>query len=585
MKSERWALRPARAALAGFAAIAITVSMLTFAPQPPAQAADASRFDPGYLISDYAFFNGAAMSEAEIQAFLESKSGECRNTNCLDILRLDTQDKPVTARCNGYDGEPRESAARILYKVQVSCNISAKALLVTLEKEQSLVTAREPSDSRLERAMGYYCPDDPNRPGYCDPAFAGFFNQVYNAAAQFQRYRQNGGGNYPPGTRSIFYHPTSNPAYYNPPRCGSKSVTIKNLATSGLYTYTPYTPNDAAMQNLYGTGDACSSYGNRNFWRLYTDWFGSPTTLVPAGVRTTTVAGLDRYVTSATIATSAYPSGASTVYVAAGTAFPDGLSAAPAAAVQSAPLLLSARDHVPAPIVDAIRALAPQRIVMLGGPLVFDPAVEQTLAGLAPTFERIAGESRYDTARLLARSAFPSGATTAYIATGENFPDALAASAAAGAQRAPVLLVRSSDTTVDPALATLLQELGVTRVVVMGAAPVIRPELETALRAVPGVTRVDRFAGQTRYDTALALNRSEFARASRAFIASGTSFADAMSAAAVAGKVGAPIVLSNGTCTIPAALQHLVDAGVTDVTVLGGPLVMRSTVREYLSCG
>ena len=584
MMSERWALRPVRAAAAAVAASVIALSMLTFVPQPAAQAADASRFDPGYLISDYAFFNGAAMSEAEIQAFLESKGNPCTNSNCLDIYRQATTTREATPRCKAYQGEASESAARILYKVQTACGISAKALLVTLQKEQGLVTAAAPSDRMIRVAMGYGCPDT----APCDALYYGFFNQVYTAAAQFQRYRMSPTSfRHRVGTMDVATHPRSftPDARFTPSQCPFIRVDIENAATAGLYNYTPYTPNASAMSNLYGTGDSCASYGNRNFWRYYTDWFGSPTTLVPAGVRTTTVAGLDRYVTSATIATSAYPSGASTVYVAAGTAFPDGLSAAPAAAVQSAPLLLSARDHVPAPIVDAIRALAPQRIVMLGGPLVFDPAVEQTLAGLAPTFERIAGESRYDTARLLARSAFPSGATTAYIATGENFPDALAASAAAGAQRAPVLLVRSSDTTVDPALATLLQELGVTRVVVMGAAPVIRPELETALRAVPGVTRVDRFAGQTRYDTALALNRSEFARASRAFIASGTSFADAMSAAAVAGKVGAPIVLSNGTCTIPAALQHLVDAGVTDVTVLGGPLVMRSTVREYLSCG
>jgi putative cell wall-binding protein len=575
-----------RALISALAGMAIVVPSLTLAPAQPASAADASRFDPGYLISDYAFFNGAAMSEAEIQAFLESKSGVCTNANCLDVLQLDTQDKSVTVRCNGYVGQPAERASRILYKIQTSCNISAKALLVTLEKEQSLVTSTGPSSGRLERAMGYYCPDDPTRPGYCDPAYAGFFNQVYNAAAQFQRYRQNGGGNYPVGQRTIFFHPTSNPAYYNPPKCGSKVVNIRNLATSGLYTYTPYTPNDAAMANLYGTGDSCSSYGNRNFWRLYTDWFGSPTTLVPAGVKTTSIAGVDRYVTAATISAQAYPSGASTVYLAAGTAFPDGLSAAPVAAAQGAPLLLTAKDHVPAPTLDEIRRLSPTRIVILGGPLVLDPTIEANLAGLAPTIERVAGIDRYETARLLARSVFPAATTTtAYIATGDNFPDALAASAAAGAQRAPVLLVKPTDTAVSPELVEILRYFGVTRIVIMGATPVIGAALESSLRSVTGVTRVDRFGGQTRYDTALALNRSEFPRATRAYIASGTSFADAMSAAAVAGAVKAPIVLSNGTCVIPGALQHLVDAGVTEVSVLGGPLVMRSTVREYLSCG
>jgi hypothetical protein len=52
-------------------------------------------------------------------------------------------------------------------------------------------------------------------------------------------------------------------------------MTIKNKATARLYVYTPYTPNKAALTNLYGLGDSCSTYGNRNFWRIFNDWFGS----------------------------------------------------------------------------------------------------------------------------------------------------------------------------------------------------------------------------------------------------------------------------------------------------------------------
>jgi hypothetical protein len=54
-------------------------------------------------------------------------------------------------------------------------------------------------------------------------------------------------------------------------------VNILNQATANLYDYTPYVPNSAALNNLYGLGDGCSSYGNRNFWRIYNDWFGSTT--------------------------------------------------------------------------------------------------------------------------------------------------------------------------------------------------------------------------------------------------------------------------------------------------------------------
>ncbi|MDO9589801.1 MAG: hypothetical protein Q7J04_01495, partial [Microcella sp.] len=127
----------------------------------------ASQFEAGYLISDYAFFNRSAMSESEIQAFLEARiDGPCLNSNCLASFRVTTTNKVVTPRCNGYTGAPNESAARIIYKVQVSCGVSAKVILATLQKETSLVTLRAPLDWRIERAMGYYCPDDPNNPGW-----------------------------------------------------------------------------------------------------------------------------------------------------------------------------------------------------------------------------------------------------------------------------------------------------------------------------------------------------------------------------------------------------------------------------------
>lgn len=125
--------------------------------------------------------------------------------------------------------------------------------------------------------MGYYCPDDSSRPGWCHPDFGGFFNQVYNAASQIIRYRQQPEDfGYRAGRINVIkYHPNA--------ACGTTEVFIENDATAALYIYTPYVPNQSALSNLYGLGDECSSYGNRNFWRLYTDWFGSTGTGASVG--------------------------------------------------------------------------------------------------------------------------------------------------------------------------------------------------------------------------------------------------------------------------------------------------------------
>ncbi len=63
---------------------------------------------------------------------------------------------------------------------------------------------------------------------------------------------------------------------YNPNAgCGGTNVYIQNQATAGLYSYTPYQPNPSALANLNGGGDSCGAYGNRNFWVLFNNWFGS----------------------------------------------------------------------------------------------------------------------------------------------------------------------------------------------------------------------------------------------------------------------------------------------------------------------
>lgn len=248
-----------------------------------AEAADARLFDPSYIISDPLFYDSAAMTESEIAGFLQARIGTCLNSNCLNVVRVDTQSRSATPMCSAYQGAPQESAARILFKVQQACGISAKVLLVTLEKEQSLVSHRSPTLSKLDRAMGYACPDNTAIPGWCDPAYGGLYNQLYWAASQMKRY-----GN-PPGTSNYFtWFPVGSPSrvqFHPNTACGSDVITIKNKATAALYYYTPYQPNAAALVNLYGTGDGCSSYGNRNFWRMYTDWFGSPTgpSLSPVG--------------------------------------------------------------------------------------------------------------------------------------------------------------------------------------------------------------------------------------------------------------------------------------------------------------
>ncbi|WP_426623244.1 hypothetical protein ACPPVW_11430 [Leifsonia sp. McL0607] len=237
----------------------------------PANALDGSQFDPAEIISDANFYDSAAMTQADIQSFLSAKAA-CGNSLCLSAGQFPSSSKPADAMCQAYSGGGAESAAAIVFKVQQACSISAKVILVTLQKEQGLVTTSSPTTGQINKAMGYACPDT----SACDTTYYGLFNQVYSAAHQFVRY-----GN-PPGTSNYFtWFPVGSPSAVRysttpPPDCAAPVITIKNKATAALYYYTPYQPDAAALANLYGSGGPCSSYGNRNFWVYYNQWFGDP---------------------------------------------------------------------------------------------------------------------------------------------------------------------------------------------------------------------------------------------------------------------------------------------------------------------
>jgi LysM repeat protein len=239
----------------------------------PAEAANAAWFNPGQIISDSAFYNSGSMSAADIQRFLNGKVAICRadptRPGCLKDYRLSTPAVTgVAGRCSSLPAKTNISAAELIYDIAIACGISPKVLLVKLQKEQGLVTSTNPSPRAYEFALGMDCPDTP---AGCSAASAGFFWQLYRGAGQLNWY-SNPAGSFTwlrPGAT------ISRPYQANNPGCGSQSFVLENRATAALYYYTPYVPNQTALANLYGVGDVCSAYGNRNFFRDYTDWFGS----------------------------------------------------------------------------------------------------------------------------------------------------------------------------------------------------------------------------------------------------------------------------------------------------------------------
>lgn len=262
---------------------------------PKADALTGSQFRADYIIDDFVFTNNSTMSTTDIQNFLNSKVPNCdrwgtqasthwnssagRYYTRAEWGSLNGQPAPYVClrdyvenpntKANNLQGaaDPAggQSAAQLIKSVSDQYHINPQVLLILLQKEQSLVTDDWPWTTQYRSATGYGCPDT----APCASQYYGFYNQISNAAWQFNQYASNPTSyGYRAGrTNYIAYNPSSS--------CGGSNVTISNQSTANLYIYTPYQPNQAALNNLYGSGDSCSAYGNRNFWRMFNDWFGS----------------------------------------------------------------------------------------------------------------------------------------------------------------------------------------------------------------------------------------------------------------------------------------------------------------------
>jgi hypothetical protein len=138
-----------------------------------------------------------------------------------------------------------------------------------LEKEQSLVTDDWPVTRQYNYALGMNCPDSgPGNSANCDAASAGFALQLYLGARQLKVYLGN------PNLFGYKAQQMNTIQWSTKATCGSSQVYIENSATAALYIYTPYRPNQAALDAGWGMGNECSSYGNRNFYLFYNTWFG-----------------------------------------------------------------------------------------------------------------------------------------------------------------------------------------------------------------------------------------------------------------------------------------------------------------------
>ena len=262
---------------------------------PEVANADNSGFRPGNIISDEVFYNKNSMSVREIQTFLDNQTPECDTWGNGTVYGMKRKDYAANhgwgagpyVCLQNYHENPNTgetsfekgggafrgglSSAQIIWDAAQKYGINPQVLLVILKKEQgSLFSDDWPFKSQYKYSMGYACPDSgPNYSANCVSTYGGFYNQINMSAWQLKRYKDHiNEYQYRPGRTNYIQYSTQ-------PNCGGKNVYIENVATASLYIYTPYTPNEGSLKNYPGEAQ-CGSYGNRNFYFFFKEWFGQP---------------------------------------------------------------------------------------------------------------------------------------------------------------------------------------------------------------------------------------------------------------------------------------------------------------------
>ncbi len=302
--------------------------------------------------------------------------------------------------------------------------------------------------------------------------------------------------------------------------------------------------------------------------------------IAPFVWQTTRRSGKDRYDTSLAIVKATATKG-EPVFVATGASYADALSAGAAAGKLGGTLALTPRNSLDPKMLAQIRALSPSAIYVIGGRGAVSDGVMSTLKTVTANTERVGGKDRYETSRAIANRFFSQPAEV-YLATGRDFPDALAASAVAGGKGVPVLLVDGRAAAIDEETRQTVSRLGAKSLVIAGGTGAVSSKIESQLKS-QGYS-VSRKAGKNRYGTAVALNAG-LKNQDAAWLVSGNDFPDAVGAAAAAAGAKAPMYLSAKSCMNGETKKALLAmTNLKQVTLAGGTGVLSRTAARFGEC-
>lgn len=271
----------------------------------------------------------------------------------------------------------------------------------------------------------------------------------------------------------------------------------------------------------------------------------------------TRISGKDRIQTSVEISKSAYTT-SENVVLASGFNFADALSAGQLASALNAPLLLSSQNKLDSQTKNEIERLKAKKVYVVGGNnAISKTGIDTTLKSKNVDVTRLEGQDRYSTSqKVMEKTKEIINPEYLLIASGKNFPDALAATSFFVNHKSVMVL---SDGVTYPQ--SNLQEIA------------IGGKNQLPLKGFTG----KRVSGKDRYETALEIAKLSFDKNNNTILASGQVFADSLSAVSLTKKHNAPIILTQSDYLTENAKKYL---NGKNVFIVGGE---KTVVKDILT--
>ena len=289
--------------------------------------------------------------------------------------------------------------------------------------------------------------------------------------------------------------------------------------------------------------------------------------------------GRDRIETAINISKQAYNQ-AKTVIVVRHDLFPDSMTASVLAKLKDAPILLNPTDKLDSRVGDEIKRLGAEEVIIVGGQNSVSENVREELKAYDAdkNVERIAGADRYGTSEMVAKRVveITGKKHTGVVASGQVFPDALSVGTFASREGYPILLVKKDS--VPSQIQNAMKDLDINKTYIAGGTNTISTSTEAKL---PNV--VERMAGNTRYETSVAIAKSKFGASKEAYIASGEEFADALVISPVSGKYNRPTLLvSTKEANNGPVRFYVKNSKISKLTAIGGQRYVPSSIISDL---